>query len=152
MTNKGEPFYYNEETMKYLKSLNINDVKNISSVTNGNALNKDNLIDMSAIKQNTGIDFFFLFSVDAISEEVYRKVRFGGNFQKVLNNIEDCINYFSKNNVKVSFTCKKPNIQELPAAAQFFQQNFGISTDITFDYYNPKLKEIAEKKYGIKKL
>ena len=148
LTNKGEPFYYNEETMDYLKSLNINDVKKISSVTSGNAFKKDNFIDMSAIKRNTGIDFYFLFSVDAISEDVYRKVRFGGDFQKVLDNIESCINYFGKNNVKVSFTCKEPNMQELPMATQFYQSNFGINTEITFDYYNPELKEIVEKQYG----
>ena len=148
LTNKGEPFFYKKEIMEYLKSLSIKDTKRISAVTNGNCFDAEDVKEISSIHQETCINFSFMFSIDSISEEVYRIVRCGGDFNKVLNNLTNCIKYFGENNVMVSFTCKDFNLKEVSMAKDFYKSNFGVETQISFDYFNPTIKEVAEKEYG----
>lgn len=136
LTNKGEPFFYLKETLEYLRSLSINDTKIISSVTNGNCLTKDALAEIFYLKEHTGINYKFLYSVDAITEKIYNASRPGGNFNKVLNNLELSTRLFGKENVTVSFTCKKTNVSEVNDAKKFFMDNFGLNTNITFDYFD----------------
>lgn len=139
LTNKGEPFFYLDETLEYLRSLTINDTKIISTVTNGNCLTKKALDEINRIREETGINFVFLFSIDAITEATYNNSRPGGNFKKVLNNLELATKYFGKENVTVSFTCKRTNYGEVNKAKKYYMDNFGLSTNITFDYYEQDL-------------
>lgn len=148
LTNKGEPFFYTEETLALLKSLTQNDVTTIASVTNGTLLTEKVTDELSSIKRNTGINYRFIFSIDAISSAIYDKVRFGGNFNTVIKNMERCINKFGKKYVIVSFTCKTPNISEINQVKRFYKENFGVNTIISYDSYNLKLKKIVKKQYG----
>ena len=54
----------------------------------------------------------------------------------VLNNLELSTQLFGKENVTVSFTCKKTNVSEVNDAKKFFMDNFGLNTNITFDYFD----------------
>lgn len=145
LTNKGEPFFYLSETMDYLKNLSINDTKEIYSVTNGNCFDENNLNELKAISDNTGIKFSWVFSVDAISSKVYEQSRNGGNFEKVIKNIETTTKNFGTDNIEISFTCKKTNIAEAKFARDFYKSNFGIKTNITYDYYDPELETSVPK-------
>lgn len=77
-----------------------------------------NLLDPDAIKRiiEAGITRI-LFSIDAVTDKTYEKVRPGGNFSVVLNNLQALLNY-KKNNrlslpaVRVSFVANKLNIHE----------------------------------------
>jgi len=141
LTNKGEPFFYLRETMDYLRKLSIRDTKCVSSVTNGNCLSKDSLEEIKSLREYSGINYKFLFSIDAISEETYNLSRHGGNFHKVLENMGLAVKFFGKENVSASFTCKKTNVKEVNNAGKFFMNNFGISTSITFDYYDQDISK-----------
>ncbi len=140
LTNKGEPFFYLEETIDYLKTLTIKDVHNINAVTNGNCLTIESINEMAIINKTQGIKFNFLFSIDAITEETYLKTRIGGDFSLVLKNLEACIKAFGKDFVTVSFTCKMTNIHEVTKAEKFFKAKFGVKTQISFDSYEPDIR------------
>lgn len=144
LTNKGEPFFYFDETMKYLQSLSLNDTKEISAVTNGNCFDKEGLDRIKDILSNSGIKLSMVFSIDAISEPVYRLSRNGGDFEKVLKNLETSVKNFGENGIIVSFTCKKTNIQEVKKVKEFYKERFGVKTDITFDYFDSTLETTVQ--------
>ncbi len=145
LTNKGEPFFYLSETMDYLKGLSINDTKEISTITNGNCLDESILNELKDIHDHKGIDFSWVYSVDAISSKVYEQSRNGGNFEKVLKNIEITTKNFGTDNILISFTCKKTNISEVKSVRDFYMKNFGINTSITYDYFDPDLEKSVPK-------
>ena len=72
-----------------------------------------------------------MFSIDAITNSTYEKVRRGGKFNIVLENLENCIKKNGKDNITVSFTCKTPNIAEVSKVKEFYTKNFGVNTQIT---------------------
>ena len=148
LTNKGEPFFYLKETMDYLKTLTIEDTKCVYSLTNGNLLDEKSIKLMKSIKENSGVDFKFLFSIDAVSSEVYKKVRIGGNFSKVLDNLESCIRQFGTRNLTVSFTGKEYNLHEINQAVPFYKENFGVDVQISFDSFHPEMQDKAKREYG----
>lgn len=145
LTNKGEPFFYLNETLEYLRSLSYIDTKNISAVTNGNCLTKKALEEIKLISDETGINFTFLFSIDAITEETYNLSRPGGNFKIVLENLELVTKLFGEKNITVSFTCKKTNYTEVNKAKKYYMENFGLETNITFDYFEPSISKYYTK-------
>lgn len=139
LTNKGEPFFYLNETLEYLRTLKYTDTKNISAVTNGNCLTSKALEEIKLISNDTNINFIFLFSIDAITEKTYNLSRSGGKFKKVLENLELATKLFGKKNVTVSFTCKRTNYTEVNKAKKYY--NFGLTTNITFDYFEPNISK-----------
>ncbi len=149
LTNKGEPFFYLKETLNYLSSLSINDTKEIEAVTNGNCLNKESINLLKSISKEKGIKFSFVFSMDAVTEDTYRKTRIGGDFNKVLTNLSLCVDAFSPENILVSFTCKRTNKNEISLVRSFYEQNFGLNTQISFDSYEPELQQEIKDIYFI---
>jgi|GEM_PF-7113828 sulfatase maturation enzyme AslB (radical SAM superfamily) len=141
LTNKGEPFFYLQETLEYIKSLSFNDTKVIEAVTNGNCLTKESINELKAISDEKGITYNLVFSIDAVTEEIYQKTRRGGNYSRVLDNLNSCVKAFSPDNVTVSYTCKRTNIKEVVQAKDFYMNNFGVNTQISFDYFEPQLEE-----------
>lgn len=87
---------YYDNLIPYLKNLNTQDFKNIKFFTNGNLLNDKRLEELKNISIQTGVNYIFSYSVDAVTKETYEKIRIGGNFNKVLQNIKKTISLFSK--------------------------------------------------------
>lgn len=94
LSGSGEIFVYYDSLIPYLKSLNTKDFKNINFITNGNLLSDKHLEELKNISIQTGINYIFTYSVDAVTKETYEKVRIGGDFNKVLQNIK-------KNNISI---------------------------------------------------
>lgn len=139
LTNKGEPFFYLSETMNYLRNFSKNDASCVSCITNGNCFGKSQIEELLKISNNNGFMFNFVFSIDAITKNVYERVRCGGDFDKVLKNLEQCIKNFGAENVIVSFCTNKINYNEAFQVRDFYAHNFGIRTDITVDYFDQEL-------------
>ena len=145
MHNSGEVFFYYFKIKEYLKSLSINDTKEVNFQTNGLLLNKDRLKELKKISDDTGIQYTFSFSVDAITEETYKKVR-GGDFEKLLNNISDAIEEFGQENIAFTFTIKEPNKHEAAEFEKFIMNKFNYSsycpTFLSFDFYDKSCQDL----------
>ena len=149
LNGSGEIFVYYDSLITYLKSLNTQDFKNIKFFTNGNLLDDKRLEELKDISNKTGVNYIFYYSVDAITEETYKKVRIGGDFNKVLHNIEKTLSLFSKENVLISFSIKKPNRKEAKLFRQFYKEKFKIDDNylcMNYDFLN-KEDDIDKKIY-----
>ena len=71
VNNGGEVFLYYKEIVEYLKSLTINDTRQVTFVTNLLLLNKERFEELKKISEKTGVSYFFLPSVDGITKESY---------------------------------------------------------------------------------
>lgn len=149
LSGSGEIFVYYDSLITYLKSLNTQDFKNIKFFTNGNLLSDERLEELKNISIQTGVNYIFSYSVDAVTKETYEKIRIGGDFNKVLQNIKKTISLFSKNNVFLMFTIKKPNREEAKLYHQFYKELFGFEDThigMNFDTLN-KENDIDKKIY-----
>ena len=149
LNGSGEIFTYYNDVIKYLRSINTKDFKNIKFFTNGNLLDDKRLEELKDISNKTGVNYIFYYSVDAITEETYKKVRIGGDFNKVLHNIEKTLSLFSKENVLISFSIKKPNREEAKLFRQFYKEKFKIDDNylyMNYDFLN-KEDDIDKKIY-----
>lgn len=144
MQSSGEVFFYYYKIKEYLKSLTVNDTKEVNFQTNGLLLSKDRLKELKKISDDTGITYTFSFSVDAITEETYKKVR-GGDFEKLLTNISDTIEEFSRENIAFTFTIKEPNKHEAAEFEKFIMNKFNYSscpTYLSFDYFDKSCQDL----------
>jgi MoaA/NifB/PqqE/SkfB family radical SAM enzyme len=76
------------------------------------------------------------FSIDAFSEEVYDKIRVGGNFQKVMSNIDNFLKLKKQKGadhlrVRVSFVVQEDNLHERQAFFDYWKNKSGINL-VTF--------------------
>lgn len=126
-TNVGEILVYYNDLIKYLMTIDKNDFENIEILTNGNLLNDERLLTLKNISNLTNVNYIFRYSIDAISESTYKKIRIGGDFNKVLHNMEKTIELFGINNLFIFFTIKEPNREEAPLFHQFYKEKFKIS-------------------------
>lgn len=106
-----------EYFIKYAKSKGILD---IYFSTNGMLLNKQRI--KSLIE--SGLDRIQI-SLDTCSEEIYNKMRPGGNYQKVINNIQELTNIKKETNnltplVRVNFVRTEINEHKLEDFLAFF--------------------------------
>lgn len=149
LCGSGEIFMYYDNLIPYLKSLNTQDFKNIKFFTNGNLLNDERLEELKNISIQTGVNYIFSYSVDAVTKETYKKIRIGGDFNKLLQNIKKTISLFSKNNVFLMFTVKEPNREEAKFYRQFYKEQFGFEDGymgMNFDFLN-KENDLDKKVY-----
>lgn len=63
---------------------------------------------------------FLIFSLDAISEKTYNKIRKGLNFNNTLENIDKILNSGYGNHIAVSFVIQKDNIEEYKTFKKFW--------------------------------
>lgn len=88
LTDEGEPFFYKEETLKYLESLDPEkDFKKVNIISNVILLNEE---DIKRLK-NVKVKIKITVSVDTLKKEVYEKIRRGGDFEKFINNTKSLI-------------------------------------------------------------
>lgn len=144
----GEPFFAPEFFRVWDLIKTINPKINLSVTTNGNILNDKIRSYLNALPFNISV------SLDAITEETYRKIRVNGNLNAVLSNME----YFAEyaKNKGMTFAVKicpmRQNWHELPELAMYLSKR-DISFLFNTVFYPPycalwnlssvRLKEIA---------
>lgn len=137
MQSSGEVFFYYFKIKEYLKTLTLNDTKEVNFQTNGLLLNNERLQELKQISENTGIRYTFNYSFDAISKETYEKVRIGGNFDHLINIFEKTLEIFKHENVQASFTIKKPNIHEAALFRKYFKEKYNFTgTYVSYDLFD----------------
>lgn len=142
MNNGGEVFVYYDEIIEYLKSLTLDDTRQVTFITNLVLLNEDRLKELKQISDATGINYFFLPSVDGITKETYEATRIGGKFAKITENLRLLCDIFTPKNAVVLFTIKKPNISDAKQVEDYFKINFGLKSSISFDVYDKECERV----------
>lgn len=142
LTGIGEPFMLKKETIEWLSSLNINDVKNIFIITNTTLLELDDIIKLSEISKNTGVKINIMSSCSAITEDIYKIVHNNHNFNKVIENICNLNKYGLLQ--FINFVIQPENLHELEFYKQFWSE-LGIDTkkclsNIIVGDYNTSIK------------
>ncbi len=94
-------------------------------VTNGSLFTKGKIREFV----QSGLDEL-IFSIDAVTEKTYKKVRQGLNFKDVLNNIKNVINSDFIGYLAVKFVVQKDNMAELEQFKKYWLSK-GIPVQIT---------------------
>ena len=143
MQSSGEIFYYYHHLKCYLNSLTTKDTLQVNFQTNGNLLSAERLKELKEISKKTGIQYTFSFSMDAITSETYKKVRCGGDFDKLLDILERTIILFGKENIDLSFTIKEPNMHEASKFRKFYRDEYGITRSyLSYDFFDKKCQDL----------
>ena len=144
MQSSGEVFFYYIKIKEYLKSLSINDTKEVNFQTNGLLLSDKRLQELKQISEETGIKYTFNYSFDAITEETYKKVR-GGDFNKLIHIFEKTLDLYGKDNVQCSFTIKEPNKHEAALFKKFFIDNYSFyAAYVTYDCFDKSCHDLFD--------
>lgn len=142
LTDVGEPFFYFYKTLDYLKSLTLNDTKNINFLTNANILNIERIKMLKDISESTGITYTFIISIDGCTKESYEKARINGSFERVIENARYLNDLFD---VGINFTIRSPNMSDVLNIKPFFK-NLGFKrVDIQYDIYDEECKNLYYK-------
>ncbi len=89
----GEPLMQGEEFFKYVSLAKRKGIRRVHMNSNFNLFDKGLVSPLF----DSGLDSIYI-GVDASTEETYRKIRVGGNFYKLLENIELLVNEKNKRN------------------------------------------------------
>ena len=146
-STSGEEFIYYNEVRDWLKTLTPKDVKKIKHQTNLTLLNREKILELKQISDETKVNYFFMPSIDGITKETYEATRIGGKFKVVMQNLKDLVDIFGPQNVKPSFTIKEPNLPDVCNIVSFFKNNFGLDIDIGADVYDDFCKAIQPLAY-----
>lgn len=121
----GEPFLNPHlwVIIKFIKSFDIH----VAYTTNGLLLDEENIKKTLEV----GVDKVVI-SLDSATEEVYNKIRQGGSFNQVVENIKKFCEmkklYQSKLPcICLSLTIQKSNIEEMPAIVELAHQLVGVN-------------------------
>ena len=137
MQSSGEVFFYYFKIKEYLKTLTLEDTKEVNFQTNGLLLDRGRLNELKEISDKTGVLYTFNYSFDAITEETYKKVRIGGDFNKLIKVFEDTLDIFGPENTQTSFTIKKPNIHETALFREYFRDKYNFyRTYVSYDLFD----------------
>ncbi|MFC2061363.1 radical SAM/SPASM domain-containing protein [Elusimicrobiota bacterium] len=106
------------EAVKYAKEKTILEVQ---INTNGLPVNNDIILECA----KGGIDRI-IFSIDGFSNETYESIRIGGEYQKLLNNVHELIEWKAKNNrqkpfIRVQMVKTKENAHEVMDYIDYWQ-------------------------------
>ena len=143
----GEEFIYYNEIKDWLKTLTPKDVKKIKHQTNLILLNREKILELKQISDETKVKYFFMPSIDGITKETYEATRIGGIFEIVMQNLKDLVDVFGPQNVKPSFTIKKTNVSDIQNIISFFRNNFGVEIDIGADVYDEFCRTVQPAAY-----
>ena len=147
-STSGEEFIYYNEVRDWLKTLTPKDVKKIKHQTNLTLLNRERILELKQISDETEVNYFFMPSIDGITKETYEATRIDGKFEVVMQNLKDLVDIFGPQNVKPSFTIKEPNLPDVCNIVGFFKNNFGLDIDIGADVYDDFCKAIQPLAYN----
>ena len=141
LTDNGEPFIYYNEIILYLMSLSTNDTKQVEITTNLTLLDEKRIKTLQKISNQTNIKYTFIVSLDGISKKTFEATRIGASWEKVTRNLRYLTKYFKYEDIKVSYVIRKPALVDAPFAKSFFIKNFGLKTDIYYDFYDEDCKK-----------
>lgn len=142
LTQTGEPFYYYDELIEFLSSLDGSYTENIEFTTNLTLLNEQRILKLKQISKKTKVNYIFNVSIDGISKETYEAIRIGANFDHVISNLKLLKNTFSDSNIRVSYVYKKPNFNEKNEdIISFFKEIGNFSVGITTDILDPSIEK-----------
>ena len=133
LDGSGEIFMYYDELIEYLTTISSNDTKVFRFLTNATLLNEKKIIELYKLSKKTGVNYSFYISVDGISEKTFNACRPNADFKKVFNNLILIKKLF--NLVDVTFTVKRPNIEDTPFIEDFFKK-LGINLLWKYDYFD----------------
>jgi radical SAM protein with 4Fe4S-binding SPASM domain len=102
--------------IRFIKQISNGKIKT-GLVTNGSLLTNEIIEELIESKIDE-----IIFSLDALTEETYSKIRQGLNFKKVLKNIEKIINSKYNKYIAVKFIIQKDNISELNGFISFWNK------------------------------
>lgn len=114
----GEPFIANEFFRIWDMQIALNPGVRNSVTTNGNILNEKVWSYLDALSFNISL------SLDAITEETYRKIRVKGDFNKVISNMMKYVDYTTKKGTEfaVKICVIRQNWHEIPKLADFLNE------------------------------
>ena len=81
-------------------------------------------------------------SINGITSETFKAITRNDCFDLVINNLKLLLNLFTSNNVKVTFTIKELNIDDLPNVNTFFKKMGIIYLNINYDMYDTRCKDL----------
>lgn len=140
--HQGEVFIYYDEIINYLSNLSQDDFKQIIFQTNLSLLNEERIKELKDISLKTNIDYIFLPSINGITNETFKAITRNDCFDLVINNLKLLLSLFTSNNVKVTFTIKELNIDDLPNVNTFFKKMGIIYLNINYDMYDTRCKDL----------
>lgn len=120
LTMEGEPFFYKNDTLEYIKSLTRNDCQCLYIISNLTVLNENDIVLLNNIKNKHNINILFEASIDGITEETYRKIRNNNKFNQVVNNAI-LLNNFKMLN-KINFVAQPENLHELSFLNEYWAE------------------------------
>lgn len=88
-------------------------------------------------------------SMDALTPETYKKIRFGGDFYVAMSNVIRMLSYKDRIRVRVSYVHQGANAHETEEFTKFWTK-MGVDKILISDVYNPAelmKKDISVKKY-----
>lgn len=138
LTDHGEPFYYYNDTITFLKSLSQNDFKEIRFFTNMTLLSKKRILELKQISDATKIIYSFFPSIDGITKETFEATRCGANFEAVIQNLDFLLQTFTK--VCVCCTIRRASIKDLPSIQSYFNKK-GVEVNIYYDMLDDQCKQ-----------
>lgn len=141
-STSGEEFIYYNEVRDWLKTLTPKDVKKIKHQTNLTLLNRERILELKQISDETEVNYFFMPSIDGITKETYEATRIGGKFAKITENLRLLCDIFTPKNAVVLFTIKKPNMSDAKQVEDYFKINFGLKSSISFDVYDKECERV----------
>jgi radical SAM protein with 4Fe4S-binding SPASM domain len=111
----------NKKYLEYVKIAKNAGILDVWFGTHGGVMSKEaveTLVDLEITR--------FVISVDAATKETYDKVRIGGDFNRLIENIEHLVAYKKRKNVKLplvrlSFVVNSINQHELPEFLRFWE-------------------------------
>ena len=140
LTDQGEPFFYYNEVIKFLRSLTPNDTETMRFFTNMTLLNKNRILELKKISEETGVKYMFVASIDGITKESFEGTRCGAKWEQVMENFDNLISIFDKKDICVSCTIREASICDLPKIKPFFDAK-GIEVNIYYDMLDENCKK-----------
>lgn len=135
LDGSGEIFVYYNDLIEYLKTLSPSDTETFYFLTNATLLNDKRIMELYNISKATGVDYSFNISIDGLSEETFNACRPNADFKKVLSNLNLIQKLFTY--VDVTFTVKRPNIEDVPNVENFFK-DMNVHLVWNSDYFDEK--------------
>lgn len=94
LTDFGEPFFYKQEILDFLLSLQPGDFHYVQITTNGSLMTPDIVFKLS---QFLKVPLYIDVSIDSLNETLYNANRIGSNIQIVKNNVSALYKMQNKN-------------------------------------------------------
>lgn len=122
LTESGEPFFYKNETLKFISGLTTDDCKTVYMITNATLLNDDDIKLLNDISLKNNIKIKIVVSCSAITADTYKKVHNNDNFDKVIHNIRLLKHYNMLDSI--NYVVQSVNIHELDMINDFWKNDY----------------------------